>query len=221
MIIEGRVGGASHEDDNKTPRYLEQTAGGSRAATGSRLSCAGRVTYGLEAGDVRRAFAARWAKNRERAARPRPRLGQGRAETRSRRLNAYADLCSLAERRCVHVRPSSLIFSQPTLPPFLHPFYPLPAGLSPTTHPPVRLATDPHIQPDPLQPQQRAAQRSPPVCPALLIILSLAAPRRSSPRRQPVPAGNQLHLPCGCRQVHTHQRHAHKPHAWVHRYTAE
>jgi hypothetical protein len=43
---EGRAGAASHEDDNKTPRYLEQTSGGSSSGNGAR--CSSKVTYGFK-----------------------------------------------------------------------------------------------------------------------------------------------------------------------------
>lgn len=54
----GRVGAASHEDDNKTPRYLEQTAGGYWTAyycPDLSAQKQGDVWRGRP-GDVRRAF---------------------------------------------------------------------------------------------------------------------------------------------------------------------
>lgn len=62
----GRVGAASHEDDNKTPRYLEQTAGSYSLPVRTFLFKQGDVWRGWP-GDVRRAFG---VKNREAARSP-------------------------------------------------------------------------------------------------------------------------------------------------------
>ena len=74
----GRVGAASHEDDNKTPRYLGQPAGSTRAAT----ACLPVRTFLLKQGDVgvagRAVFDAPLVKNRE-AARSLARRGQVRS----------------------------------------------------------------------------------------------------------------------------------------------
>lgn len=108
-----------------------------------------------------------------------------------------------------------MIFLLPTLPPFLHPFNPLPTG--PQSHNPpvrVRLATDPHNH---NQPRQIALHHLVLPCLALPYSALRCPSRLSSRRQQPVPAASLLHLPCGCRQVHTHKKHARKPHAWVYR----
>lgn len=62
----GRVGAASHEDDNKTPRYLELPVGGYSLPVRTFLFKQGDVWRGWP-GDVRRAFG---VKNREAARSP-------------------------------------------------------------------------------------------------------------------------------------------------------
>lgn len=107
----GRVGAASHEDDNKTPRYLGQPAGGTRAATAclSGPFFSSRVTYGVAG---RAMFDAPLVKNRE-AARSLARRGQvlgrlGQGHEQRRRWQADSTLMltilALAGRRCVHAR---------------------------------------------------------------------------------------------------------------------
>jgi hypothetical protein len=117
--------------------------------------------------------------------------------------------CSLGRRRCVHApcAPFEFDLLLPTLPPFLHPFHPLPTG--PQSHnPPVRLATDPHIHPSQIPSSLSLSLSSvlaPQVCAPSLTQPCLALPCPSSRRKQPVPAGHQLHLPCGSRGPHTQE----------------
>jgi hypothetical protein len=95
--------------------------------------CSSRVTYGV-AGQTM--FDAPLVKNREAARSPAAvrssRAGPWTETALAGRLNAYADLLLSGRTTLRACAPSSLIFS---LPPFLHPFNPLPTGLSPTTRP--------------------------------------------------------------------------------------
>lgn len=129
----GIAGAASHEDDNNTPRYLEQTSHGGRAWSASR------VTYGLEAGGLLDALGADTLREEScgRSLHPRPAvvLGQGRAERRSqaqRLCQTRLPLAALRPHVCAGVESDLSAVHTPTFSPSLHP---PPTGLSPTTRP--------------------------------------------------------------------------------------
>jgi len=137
----------------------------------------------------------------------RPRSSRSRAEQRrARRLNAYADLCSLAERRCAHVRPSSLIFCYPRS----HLFsIPSPSPRWPSVPQPAREIGDRPAypsKPDPLepQPQQRVCALLSSARPALLsLALPLVTPPAAGTCWPPAPPPVRL-----ARSTHTRSTQA-------------